>query len=202
MQVSEKDICISLLEMEREFLVTISPDDMDRLRAITDVVTDLLWLKGANMMSNDPNPNLTLSGGLSRTLMLEQPALRFSILDVGRLQSEFDVLSTCENAMRELLACREADDCAFVQTNGLLHICRFDPDFALNSLFRRRQEPDGAMEKKTLAAAGSARAMAKKTLAAADSARLSIDRAGVTDSMYILPAAAAAATHPASRRLR
>jgi NADPH:quinone reductase-like Zn-dependent oxidoreductase/NADP-dependent 3-hydroxy acid dehydrogenase YdfG len=169
-QISEKDICISLLEMEREFLATISPEDMDRLRAITDVVTDLLWLTGANMMSNDPDPNLTLSSGLSRTLMLEQPALRFSVLDVGRLESESELQSTCENATMALVACREVDDCEFVQVNGLLHIIRFGPDFALNSLFRRRQEPDVAMEKETLAAAGSA--------------RLSIGRVGMTDTMY------------------
>lgn len=170
MQISERDICISLLEMEREFLATISPEDMDRLRVITDVVTDLLWLTGANMMSNDPDPNLTLSSGLSRALMLEQPALRFSILDVGRLESESDLISTCENTTMALLTCREVDDCEFIQVNSLLYIIRFGPDFALNSLFRRRQELDGAMDKETLAAAGSA--------------RLSIGRVGVTDTMY------------------
>lgn len=172
MEISEKDICISLLEMEREFLATISSEDMDRLRAITDVVTDLLWLSGANMMSNDPNPNLTLSGGLSRALMLEQPALRFSVLDVGKLESEFDMLSTCENVTKALLVYHEADDCEFIQDNGLVHISRFGPDFALNSLFRRRQEPNQAVEKD------------KETLAAICPAQLSIGRVGVTDTMY------------------
>ena len=171
MQFSEEDICISLLEIEREFLATISSEDMDRLRAITDVVTSLLWLTGANMLSNDPDPDLTLSSGLSRTLMLEQPALRFSVLDVGKLKSESDVLSTCENAMRALLTCHETDDCEFIQANGLMYVSRFGPDFPLNALFRRRQDgPVDEMEKETLRTAGSA--------------QLSIGRAGVTDTMY------------------
>ena len=172
MQISKRDICISLLEIEHEFLATISSEDMDRLRSITDVVTDLLWLTGASMISNDPNPNLTLSGGLSRALMLEQPALRFSILDIGRLESESDTLSSCENAIKALLRCYEADDCEFIQANGLVHVSRFGPDFALNSLFRRRQEPDEAGEKE------------KETLAATGPASLSIGRVGVTDTMY------------------
>lgn len=144
---------------------------MDRLRTITDVVTDLLWLTGANMLSNNPDPNLTLSGGLSRALMLEQPALRFSVLDVGSLKSEFDVPSTCENITKALLVYHESDDCEFIQVNGLLHINRFGPDFTLNSLFRRRQEPEEAAKK-------------EQTLATTGSARLSIGRVGVTDTMY------------------
>jgi len=165
-------MCISLLEIEHEFLATISSEDMDRLRAMTDVVTDLLWLTGANMMSNNPDPNLTLSSGLSRTLMLEQPALRFSVLDVGRLESQSDMLSTCETTTRALVTCHESDDCEFIQAKGLVHVSRYGPDFALNSLFRRRQEPDEAKEKE------------KETLAAAGPARLSIGSVGVTDTMY------------------
>ena len=172
MQIFEKDICISLLEVEHEFLATVSSEDMDRLRAMTDVVTDLLWLTGANMLGSDPNPDVTLSNGLSRTLMLEQPALRFSVLDVGKIDTSFDVASTCENAVTALVACHETDDCEFIQTKGLVHVSRYGPDFALNSLFRRRQESDEAMEKD------------RELLAAAGSARLSIGRVGMTDTMY------------------
>ena len=172
MQISEEDICISLLEIEHEFLATMSQEDMDRLRSITDVVTDLLWLTGANMMSENPDPNLTLSGGLSRALMLEQPALRYTVLDVGKLALESDVMSICQNVTMPLVTCYEADDCEFIQVNRLMHINRFSSDFILNSLFRRRQKTDEATEKK------------KETLIMTGTARLSIDRVDVTDSMY------------------
>lgn len=160
------------MEVEREFLVMVNSEDMDRLRAITDVVTDLLWILRANMMGNDPDPDVTLSDGLSRTLMLEQLALRFLILDVGKLDAHFDVVSICENAMTALVACHGTDDCEFIQTKDLVHVSRYGPDFALNSLFRQQQESDEAMEKD------------RDSLAAEGSARLSIGRVGVTDTMY------------------
>nr|ALQ32824.1 putative polyketide synthase [Fusarium dlaminii] len=120
-EISDGDICISLLEMESELLATMNPQDMERLRSITSTTTNLLWITAANMLGPTPNPNLTLSNGLSRALMLEQPALRFSILDVG----SFADLDT-------------RDDCEFIQKDGLLHISRYCPDIQLNSLFRRR----------------------------------------------------------------
>lgn len=171
--IAENDISISLLETEREFLATISPEDMDRLRAITDVVKDLLWVTGANMLGSVPDPNLTLSNGLSRALMLEQPALRYSVLDIGPvslLSSTTNAIGTCENALRALVINQEKDDSEFIQRDGILHVSRFGPDEDVNSLFRRRLEPLESLEKQTLATAGIA--------------RLSIGRPGATDSMF------------------
>lgn len=74
--------------MEQEFLATVSPHDMDLLRHVTNTVRDLIWLTGAGMVNGvQSDPNLTLANGLSRALMLEQPALRFTVLDVGSLTS-------------------------------------------------------------------------------------------------------------------
>ena len=177
-EILEKDIAISLLEVEREFLPTISPQDMDRMRAITDVVTDLLWITGSNMLGDKPDPNLTLSSGLSRALMLEQPTLRYSVLDIGPVQqllqgSKSNLLSTTENALKTLIAGYDKDDCEFIESHGLIHVSRYGPDFGVNSLFRRRLETQHTVE-----------AMEKETLAAANPARLSISRVGVTDTMH------------------
>ncbi|KAI5854487.1 polyketide synthase [Durotheca rogersii] len=169
-EIAEQDICISLLEAEREFLATMSPQDMNRLRAITDVVTDLVWFTGANMLGSIPDPNLTLSSGLSRALMLEQPTLRYSVLDVGPIK-ELNVAKACENVLKVLVAKYDKDDCEFVNKEGLLHVSRYGPDFEVNSLFRRRLDPK--TERKT------------RTLAEAKPARLSIDRAGVTDTIHL-----------------
>ena len=171
LEILEKDICISLLETEREFLATMSPQNMDRLRSITDVVTDLLWLTGANMLGNHPDPNLTLSNGLSRALMLEQPTLRYSVLDVGPAQLlGSNVLAACANVVQALVVRYNKDDCEFIQTNRLLSVSRYGPDFEVNSLFRRQFEPQAAME--------------KQTLSSASPARLSIGRPGVMDTIY------------------
>lgn len=174
-QINERDICISLLEMERELLPTMTPQAMDQLRVVTDIATDLLWITGANMLGNDPNPNLTLSNGLSRALMLEQPTLRWSILDVGPAQKQLidhdSVNIACGNVLKALVSRYEKDDCEFISVNGLLHISRYSPDFGVNSLFRRRLEPQTAK-------------LERQTLAEINPARLTIGRPGVTDTMH------------------
>nr|ALQ32883.1 putative polyketide synthase [Fusarium miscanthi] len=168
-EITSVDICISLLEMENGFLATMNPQDMERLRSITSTTTNLLWITSANMLGSTPNPNLTLSNGLSRALMLEQPALRFSILDVGSL-IDLDTKLIGRSVVKVLGRVRDRDDCEFIQKDGLLHISRYYPDMQLNSLFRRRLglHPGRDLE----------------PLASSHPARLSIDRIGATDSLF------------------
>ncbi|KAK7738594.1 Type I Iterative PKS [Diatrype stigma] len=173
--VKETDVCVSLVELEHPFLPTMSPQGMDNLRAITDKATDLLWITGADMLSEDPNPNLTLSNGLSRALMLEQPVLRWSVLDIGHAQKQLSepakVNRACGNVVESLVARYEKDDCEFISADGLLKVSRYIPDFDANSLFRQRLDPQTVR-------------VDRKTLAEANPARLTIGRPGVTDTMY------------------
>lgn len=141
---------------------------MDLLRTITDVVTNLLWLSGANMLTN-PDPNLTLSSGLSRAIMLEQPSLRFSVLDVG-LVEPLAQLSTFENVERALASYEDIDDKEFIQVDGLLYTSRFEPDFGINYQFRRRMGEQDPIEKVPLSLIGPA--------------RLAIGRLGITDTLH------------------
>ncbi|KAL4884019.1 putative polyketide synthase [Aspergillus karnatakaensis] len=140
--------CICLLEIEHGLLTTINPTDMDRVRKLTDASSNLVWLTGANMLGS-PRPDLTLCSGLSRTLMVEQPTLRFIVLDIGNtdlsLAEERDY--TCRNIAGLLnissLSSPTMNDREFIQSDSLLYISRFVPDFALNLLFRghRHLEP-------------------------------------------------------------
>ncbi|KUL86372.1 hypothetical protein ZTR_08618 [Talaromyces verruculosus] len=137
-KLNDQVIAVSLLEMEHEFLATISSEDMDRLRKITDNVTKLLWLTGANMLSA-PNPDLTLSSGLSRALMLEQPALRYIILDIGAdVANPERMAAICANVSAALTFRYATDDSEFIQKDSMLYTSRFVPDEELNSLFRQR----------------------------------------------------------------
>jgi NADPH:quinone reductase-like Zn-dependent oxidoreductase len=169
-QIAASNICISLLETEAEFLATVSPQDMDRLRVMTDNATDLLWVTGANMLGATPDPNLTLSNGLSRALMLEQPTLRYSVLDLGPL-AQLDAAAASENALKALVAAYDKDDAEFIDKDGLLHVSRYGPDFGVNALFRRRLGLNG--ERQTT-----------QTLAEARPARLAIGRVGVMDTLH------------------
>uniref|UniRef100_A0A8H7NCH8 Carrier domain-containing protein n=1 Tax=Bionectria ochroleuca TaxID=29856 RepID=A0A8H7NCH8_BIOOC len=138
--MSSTSIYISLLELENEFLATMSPMKMDLLRRITDIANNLVWLTGAGMLSSSPDPNLTLSQGLSRALMLEQPSLRFTVVDVGGLASEnrsFEK-SFSLNLIQALASVSDMDDKEFIEKDGMLYISRFIAISEFNSLFRRR----------------------------------------------------------------
>ncbi|KAJ8105471.1 hypothetical protein ONZ43_g7414 [Nemania bipapillata] len=152
----------------------MSPLAMDNLRAVTDTVKDLLWVTGANMLGDDPNPSLTLSSGLSRALMLEQPTLRWSLVDIGHAQEQLAdqarVNNICKNLLRALVPGYDKDDCEFISVLGLLHVSRYSPDSGVNSLFRQRL--------------GLQAVKAKKAITDLGPARLAISRPGVTDTMY------------------
>ncbi|RYO96329.1 hypothetical protein DL764_007495 [Monosporascus ibericus] len=169
-EVTDKDLYISMLEIEREFLATMSTDEMNLLRRITDVTTDLLWLTTANMLS-DPQPSLTLSSGLSRALMLEQPSLSFTVLDIGDANtSKASIEQLCTNLAFSILPQNDMDDKEFVQSDGLLHISRFVPDKDINSLFRRRMNVGETVVTKPLKDIGRA--------------SLSIGSVGQTDTIH------------------
>ncbi|KAK7954812.1 polyketide synthase [Apiospora saccharicola] len=176
-QISSDTVCISLLEVEREFLATMSVDDMDRLRLVTDVVTRIVWLTGANMLAA-PNPDLTLSSGLSRALMLEQPSLRLTVLDIGADYIDVDTAdevtattTTCENLLRMMTARYATDDTEFIQRGPLLHVSRFVPDLALNAQFRERTTEEASCVQTV-------------PLAEAAPAKLAIGQVGMTDTIH------------------
>ncbi|KAK7906576.1 hypothetical protein PG985_016313 [Apiospora marii] len=174
-EVQESDICISLVETEKEFLATMTPEDMDNLRAVTNTANDLLWLTGANMLGQTPDPTLTLSSGLSRALMLEQPTLRWSVLDVGPASDHLADASkphqVCGNIVAALVPRYDKDDCEFISVDHVLHVSRYGPDVETNSLFRQRLEPEDVKTE-------------KRPLGELGPARLAISRPGATDTIH------------------
>ncbi|CAJ2505661.1 Uu.00g130550.m01.CDS01 [Anthostomella pinea] len=150
-QLCKEMLCISFLEAEKEFLASMDQGNMDLLRTVTNVVTDLLWVTGADMLGNSPDPDLTLSSGLSRAIMLEQPSLRFSIMDVRSTSiAESNMTTICENMMKILDSFYPMDDKEFVQKESLLYVSRFAPDFSSNLLFQRRLGAPGAVQNERL----------------------------------------------------
>ncbi|CAG8904561.1 unnamed protein product [Penicillium egyptiacum] len=158
---------ISLLEMEAPFIPTMTPEDMKRFKIVTDNAAELIWLTGASTITGDA-PDLSLASGLSRALMLEQPALRFVTLDVGKSPGRVSRDTICTKIQHILTVEDEADDKEFVLHDGLLHVSRFLPDTTLNKLFSKRQVDE----------------IDTMTLAEASPAQLAIKRVGITDSIY------------------
>ena len=181
-ELHDQVVCISLLEMEHEFLATLNSEDMDRFRKITDNVTNLLWLTGGNMLAA-PNPDLSLSNGLSRALMLEQPALRYIVLDIGAdfTKPDHDA-AICNNIAAALTFRNAMDDNEFIQKDGVLSISRFAPAVELNALFRQRM----ATESMTLTRFGEV-----------GPAKLSVGQVGMTDTIHFQQVAQLETTPPA-----
>ncbi|KFA78796.1 hypothetical protein S40288_10146 [Stachybotrys chartarum IBT 40288] len=170
--VAPNTLNISLLELEKELLAMMNAEEMDTIRSVTDKVTNLLWLTGAGMLSDSPNPDLTLSSGLSRALMLEQPSLRYCIMDIGsidRLPS--NLCPTLNNIHRVLVTpYEEVKDQEFIQVNDILYISRFMSRGAENELFRRRKGHDDPLQRQELSSSGLL--------------RLSVGRPVITDTLH------------------
>lgn len=87
----------------------MSSHDIDLLHYITNSVRNLIWLIGVGMVNGvQSDNNLTLTNGLSRALMLEQPSLHSIVLDMGNLRLNYD--STCANAAKALGPFDNIDD--------------------------------------------------------------------------------------------
>ncbi|KAI1074585.1 polyketide synthase [Whalleya microplaca] len=174
--VTKQLICISMLETEKEFLTTMNSKEMNLLRRVTDIVSDLVWITGAGITSSNMNPNLALASGLSRAIMLEQPSLRFSILDIGRTifndSSQTGAQLTCTNISRALIARHDSDDKEFIQVEYILHVSRFVPDKSLNALFRHHLKSSVQQQ------------IYKKTLSDSCPARMKIDTPGLIDTIH------------------
>jgi hypothetical protein len=169
--IHDDTVCVSLIEVEQELLASLDTQSMNSLRLVTNSVSDLLWVTGADMLSDSPNVDLTLAPGLSRSLMMEQPSLRFVIMDIGRETSfRNDMDLTLDNIERLLTALRDIDDKEYIQSNGILHVSRLSPDFAVNSLFRRRLRMEESMQ--------------KLSIEAACPARVDIGRPGSSDTIF------------------
>lgn len=160
-------MCISLIEIEHDFLAQMNQAELDLLRRITDSVSHLLWL--TDKSSRHGSPNTSLVNGLSRALMLEQPSLRFSVLEVSSTDaSKSGLTAICRDVLKTLNPHSATDDKEFAELNGLIHVSRFVPETRMNSLFcQRLQESTQNM-----------------ALAEAQPARLSIGKIGITDTIH------------------
>ncbi|KAI1121034.1 polyketide synthase-like protein [Nemania abortiva] len=172
--LSQETICIFLLEAEKPFLADMKQIEMDLLRRATDRVTNVLWITGGSLLSK-PNPDLLLVNGFFRALTIEQPSLLLSVIDIGCVESNDSYTeNTCQGLLGVLLSQRSdpRDDREFVLQGGLVYVSRFSPDGVLNSAFQRRFEVGQLAQKQS------------SPIGSIGLARLSIDKAGLHDSMY------------------
>jgi hypothetical protein len=162
---------IATIELEDPLLSCITEDEMRLVKILTDNCANLVWVTGGRLLQGS-RPELGIVYGLSRALMLEQPSLRFFVVDVDidARSPPSDIDTTAVHVLDVLTQAVEVPepDFEFIHAAGVLHVSRFVPAETLNSTFREKQ---GA-EKRTLA------------LGKAQPFRLDTERVGRTDSIF------------------
>ncbi|KAI1802995.1 putative polyketide synthase [Daldinia bambusicola] len=170
-EISDNAVCISLIEIERPFLADMCQEDLTLLHNLMSAVKNIVWLVGANLVGT-PNPDLTLVQGISNSIMVEQPSLRFAVLDVGSIDIlSSDARRSCQNIIQVLERHEKIDDRGFVLLKGLLYVSRIEPNATINAVFQSRT-------KKTHSS------MKQLTLSDASPAKLCIEKVGMMDSLY------------------
>ena len=170
--IAPRSIVISLVELEGPVLAKSTDAEMNAIKELTDNASVLVWVTGSGLIAGGA-PTKGLVSGLSRTVMVEQPALKFITFDVDDCQS--DVEQTSRNIMHVLARSGvETEDREFAQRGGVVHVSRYVPDDRLNESFRQKQ----GLQTQRLA------------LAKAKPAQLAIGMAGQLDSLFFkqLPA--------------
>ena len=129
--------CISMLEADEPLLHRIEKDDFEAIKHMILRSDSTLWLtKGALMESQCPEANLI--AGLGRTIRGEIPSIQLTTLDLDPA-SALDLESAHAAIMQILRASDgaknvERPDWEYAVRSGIIHVCRLDPDAALNEI--------------------------------------------------------------------
>lgn len=156
----------NLCELTSPLLSTISDEDMQHVKKMTDRAASLVWVTGGNILQGD-DPNFALASGLARAVGMEQPSLKFYTYDIDNAEADVDATA---NHLISVLNQQGSikPDMEFAQHKGVIHISRFVPDDRVNAVFRNKQ----GLEPLTL------------TLADSKDIRLTIERPSQFDTIF------------------
>ncbi|KAI4289981.1 MAG: hypothetical protein L6R35_000743 [Caloplaca aegaea] len=133
-----KTTVISTVELGKPILSTLTDSEMMSIKTMTDGAANLIWLTGGgNFLGRDPD--YALVSGLARSLILEQPSLRFFTFDIDDWQTNLAI--TFNNLIQAVEEAQTTSELDFemVQHEGIVHISRFVADENMNTAFRQKQ---------------------------------------------------------------
>lgn len=135
------DTVVSSLELHSPVLSKLGEESIARVKALTNNARNLIWITGLA----EAQPEFSLVRGLSRTLRLEQPSLRFLVFSTEYPRGQLGV--SIQNIVMTVAEALEAEnpDTEFSEREGVVYIARFVPDEKANEIFQQRQrmEPVG-----------------------------------------------------------
>ena len=161
---------ICAVELNEPMLSTLTESEMSSMKIMTDNAARILWVHAGNNM-NAERPLHAMVTGFARSLVLEQPSLRFFTHDID------DPLADPEHSITNLFKTLDDlhnDDCLdleIVERKGLPFIQRFVPEEELNKTFRQKL----------------GNSPASKTLGDSKPAKLTIQSMGQFDTLAFMP---------------
>lgn len=137
---------ICTMELYDPLLTTLTESEMSSMKIITDHAAYILWVHGGGNMDAE-RPFLAMVTGFSRSLVLEQPSLRFFTHDIDNPDANPEASIT--NIFRTLDDVHNVDclDLEVVEKGGVPFTQRFVPEEGLNETFRQKQENQFAVKK-------------------------------------------------------
>ncbi len=129
---------ICTVELYEPMLTTLTESEMSSMKILTDQAACILWVHGGGNMDAE-RPDLAMITGFSRSLVLEQPSLRFFTHDIDN--PDADPETSITNLFTTLNDVHSADcqDLEVVEKYGVPFTQRFVPEEGLNETFRQKQ---------------------------------------------------------------
>lgn len=133
-----KSVVITTVELEKSLLDVITPNEIEHVKIMTDSASVLLWISGGNLLKAE-RPEFSLVPGLSRSIMLEQPALKFCTFDIRNNASEFQAATVHALAILDQALHSKSPEYEYMQHHNILYSSRLYPDEIANTAFRQKQ---------------------------------------------------------------
>lgn len=136
--ITQDTTIVCTIELNQSILATLSAAEMISVKTMTDNATKILWVTAGGQI-DALRPNFAMVSGFSRSLVLEQPSLKFFTFDID------DPKANQEMSIQNIIATMndihsdDIPDSETVQKNGIAHISRFVPEETMNETFRQNQ---------------------------------------------------------------
>ena len=135
--LAPKTVVISTVEANQPLLNIIDDNSHDKLKTITDNASAIVWVTRGNLLRGS-RPDFALALGLSRALMLEQPSLKFCVIDIEDTSIDPGVIAQNASKVLRQLIDETHPEYEFSLSQGVLHTARWEPDKRFNSRFELR----------------------------------------------------------------
>lgn len=110
---------------------------------MTDNARTILWITGGGTFSAR-RPDFSLVLGLSRSLTLEQPSLKFFIFDFDSVKEDSQLSGHNALSVLKQGLYQPNPEFEYLQHNGTLQASRFVPDGSMNKSFLEKQNSEVA----------------------------------------------------------